>query len=330
VWVDVPIVGSPVFDAEYAITEIVDEDHFKTGWQPVASILALTTNAAAWPKPSGSNNGVTIYPLVAPPMGRSGNVTVNQSTFILNSTEGSLSQSPLNAPTVFNYFFPDYKFPGVLSNNGVDSPEFQLSTDTNLSNLTNSLTNMFIGTGGGNGNLNGLSSFNNGGGSVVMDIGSFINATDCADAGIPGLIDKLANILVGAPLEPLTKDVIRNTVIGGRIIAISTGNPCTVTTNFDHNRPITSPATTFPVTISGVTGGTFSPSINASYTATVTGLNTFTVPVNCTNITGLNVASAGFPIAFPMSPAPTNQQMRDRVRAIIHLIITSAEYAVQK
>ena len=74
-----------------------------------------------------------------------------------------------------------------------------------------------------------------------------------------------------------------------------------------------------------------SPAINATYTVTVTGPDTFTVPSNCTSISGLVLTNAGLPVNFPMnSPTPTNQQMRDRVRGIIHLIITSAEYAVQK
>lgn len=246
VWVDVPTgVASPVTDAEYTITETSDEDHFKTSRTPAS------TNGGVYPNPSGSNNGITIYPLVPPPLGRTGNVVINQSTFNLGSTESTLSQSPLNAPTVFNFFFPDYKFPGTLSNSGVDSPEFQLSTDTNLSNLTNSVTNMFIGTGGGNSNLNGLSSFNNGNGTVVADIGPFMVQGKTANAGIPALIDELAGILIGGPLEASTKTTIQNFV---------------------------SNTTYFPYT----------------------------------------------------SPTPTNQQMRDRVRAIIHLILTSAEYAVQK
>ncbi len=124
IWVDVPVVGNPLTDAEYAITTVTDEDHMKIGYLPVNS------NGGTYPKPSGSNNGVTIYPLVPPPLGRSGIVTINQSTFNLGSTDGTLTQSPLNAPTVFNFFFPDYKFPGTLSNNGLDSPEFQLTTDT--------------------------------------------------------------------------------------------------------------------------------------------------------------------------------------------------------
>ena len=337
VWVDVPVVGSPLSDGEFIISApitgsgiaAVDEDHFQTSYAPVGY-------GGTYPKPSGSNNGITLFPLVAPPMGRSGSVVVNQSTFVLGSTESSLSQSPLNSPTVFNYFFPNYKFPGVLSNSNLDSPEFQLTTDTNISNLTNSLTNMFIGTGGGNSNLNGLSSFNNGGGSIVMDIGAYLSTSKTSDAQIPALIDELASLLVGAPLDAATKTTIQNFILGLKINSIGTGSPCTITTNVPHNLALNPDGSvnvggTASVTISGVTGGTFSPAINATYTATITGANTFTVPSNCTSTSGLVLTSAGLPLYFPMSsPTPTNQQMRDRVRAIIHLITTSAEFAVQK
>ena len=53
--------------------------------------------------------------------------------------------------------------------------------------------------------------------------------------------------------------------------------------------------------------------------------------MNCSSTAGLNLTAAYAPLNFPYTtPTPTNLQMRDRVRAIIHLIITSAEYAVQK
>ena len=241
VWVDVPVIGSPLRDAVYAVSEVEDEDHFKTGYQPV------NANGGTYPKPSGSTNSVTIYPLVPPPTGRSGVVTINQSTYNLGGTDSTLTQSPLNSPTVFNFFYSDYKFPGGLANNGIDSPEFQLTTDTNVVNLTNSLVNMFIGTGGGNSNLNGLSSFNNGNGSVVMDIGGYM--TDVSNAAVPALVDQLGNLLIGGPLTTNTRNAIVSCVANN---------------------------TNFPYT------------------------------------------------------TPTPQQKRDRVRAIIHLIITSAEYAVQK
>ena len=262
-WSDAPVVGTPLTDAEYTMATVAgilnDEDHLATSYQPT------NMNGGTYPKPSGSTNSVTIYPLIPPVLGRSGVVTINASSFILSSTESTLTQSPLNSPTVFNYFFPTYKYPGVLANNGLDSPEFQLTTDTNVMTLTNTITNMLIGTGGGNGNVNGLMSFNNGGGSVVMDIGKdpisnpelppqFIYMSPdsrTANAGIPALVDDLASLLVGAPLDPTTRTTIINFVAN--------------TTNFPYTTPI-----------------------------------------------------------------PTNLQKRDRIRAIIHLILTSAEYAVQK
>lgn len=248
IWVDVPVIGTPVADAEYTITTVTDEDHFKTSYQPT------NLNGGTYPLPSGSTNSVTIWPLVPVPFGRSGVVTINQSTFSLGSTESTLTQSPLNAPTVFNFFFPDYKFPGSLANNGLDSPEFQLTTDTNVLNLTNSLTNMIIGTGGGNGNLNGLLSFNNGSGAVVLSVGSYMSNGKTSEGGIPNLVDELAILLTGATLDPATKTTIVNFV--------------------NHKN--------------------------------------------------------GSVLDYLPYTTPTNQQKRDRVRAIIHLIITSAEYAVQK
>jgi len=92
---------------------------------------------------------------------------------------------------------------------------------------------------------------NNGAGSVVMDIGTYMTDAQVGSAGLSTLIDNLANLLVGAPLETNTKSTIQTLV---------------------------SNTTYFP-------------------------LNT---------------------------PTGTEQQRRDRVRAIIHLILTSAEYAVQK
>lgn len=246
IWVDAPIVGFALTDAEYAVTTITDEDHFRTAMMP------NPTGGGTYPTASGSNNGVMIWPLVPAPLGRSGVVSVDQSSFNLGSTEATLTQTPLNAPTVFNYFFPDYKFPGDLANSGLDSPEFQLTTDTNVTNLTNNLTNMIIGTGGGNSNANGLSSFNNGSGSVVMSIAPYLTPNSrTSNAGIPALVDDLANLLVGAPLEAATKTAIVNFVA-----------------------------------------------------------NEANLPYNAVN--------------------PTNVEKRDRVRAIVHLIITSAEYAVQK
>src|SRR5262249_6763950 len=97
----------------YQVNAVPDETHF----------TVVTTNSA-----SQTQSSATVYPLVAPPLIRSGNVIVQSSTWHMNGTDSSLSQTPLSSPTVFNFFFPDYKFPGALASAGLTTPEFQLTS----------------------------------------------------------------------------------------------------------------------------------------------------------------------------------------------------------
>ncbi len=50
----------------------------------------------------------------------------------LESSEWSIDQSPLRAPTVFNFFEPNYSLPGAISQAGLYSPEFQIATETTV------------------------------------------------------------------------------------------------------------------------------------------------------------------------------------------------------
>lgn len=66
----------------------------------------------------------------------------------LNSTTTTVGQSPLAAPNVFNWFLPDYSPPGILSANGLLSPELQLANETSTVNATNFLYNGIYASGG--------------------------------------------------------------------------------------------------------------------------------------------------------------------------------------
>ncbi len=244
VWIDSGVATGGPYDGEFDVIGLIDNKTFTVTYP-----MVYPPPLGDYPGASGARNNVEVFPLRPAPTGRSGVVVLQSSTFSVGDTNTRLSQTPLNAPSVFNFFYPDYKYPGTLANNNLDSPEFQLSNDTDIAVLTNSLTKMFIGTGGSNDNLNGLSSFNDGGGSVVFDIGEFMTPAQTSNAGIFALIDKISDRLVGGPLTPGVRTAIRNTV------------------------------------------------------------------ANNTN--------------FPYS-TPTNQQMRDRVRAIIHQILITGEYAIQR
>src|ERR1041384_1576773 len=88
-------------------------------------------------------------------------------------SSSSLLQTPMNSPTVFNFYFPDYKFPGLLASAGLTTPEFQLTSDTGVVLQMNFLESGILNNVG---NTNGLSSFNNGNGAIVLDLGPWMTA----------------------------------------------------------------------------------------------------------------------------------------------------------
>ena len=128
----------------------------------------------------------------------------------MGSTNSTLAQTPLNAPTVFNFFYPDFQYPGNLAAANVTTPEFQLTTDTNVINLTNTVNSMILTSG----NTNGLSSFSNG--AILLDLGTYMNApySVSTTAGVSSLVDKLGDVLACGQLTPATKSAIVSFITG--------------------------------------------------------------------------------------------------------------------
>ncbi|MFM8392815.1 MAG: DUF1800 family protein, partial [Acidobacteriota bacterium] len=50
----------------------------------------------------------------------------------MDSPEWAIGQNPLRSPTVFNFFEPTYSQPGRLAAAGLNSPEFQITTETSV------------------------------------------------------------------------------------------------------------------------------------------------------------------------------------------------------
>jgi len=57
------------------------------------------------------------------------------------NTENTLGQAPLHAPTVFNFFEPNYVQPGALAASGLYAPEYQILNDTTAISQPNQLWN---------------------------------------------------------------------------------------------------------------------------------------------------------------------------------------------
>ena len=316
----------------------------------VESVVDLTTwtflvsSSVSGYAASQGINSVYQFPLVSQPVNRSGTINSRSSTYQLGNTDTNLEQSPLNADTVFNFFLPDYKFPGELAGAGLTTPEFQLTSETTTVRQANFLFNGVFNPG----TTNGFSSFSSGNNALVMDYSTWMtgNAANLglgapSNTGVPwthnqniaALVDQLATLLTANQMTPAVKEIVRD-FLGLPIASIGTGNPCVVNTVRPHGY-----ATGQTVFLSGVTGGTFSPtaafgSNSTGRVVTVVDPDTFTVTgVNCTAApSGTQVATAhASQVAYDQgSSNPSATQRRDRIRSILHLILTSPDFSVQR
>ena len=65
----------------------------------------------------------------------------NNGRFLFANPETNLAQAALRAPTVFNFFEPDFVQPGTLAAAGLVAPEYQIVTDTTAISTPNQLWN---------------------------------------------------------------------------------------------------------------------------------------------------------------------------------------------
>ena len=317
-------------DGEYVVDSVPDPNTF--------TVLTSTANAPS----TTSRNGMWMFPLVTQPVSRSGSVNKLSSTYQLNNTDADIDQAPLNADTVFNFYLPDYKFPGLLASQGITTPEFQTTAETTVVRQSNFFFNGIFNPA----DTNGISSFRTGQHALVLDFSPWA-VDDATNVGlllgapvsssvpwthnqnIARFIDHMSVLLTADQLSTSAKTLIRN-FVSMPITSIGTGNPCTVTTAAAHGY-----TTGDLVCISGVGTGTISPSLNSNSTAraiTVTGSNTFTMTgVNCTvaPTTYTNVHASQV-IYNQGSTTPGASERLDRLRSVIHLILSSPDYIIQR
>ena len=63
----------------------------------------------------------------------------------LGNPERELGQRPLGAPSVFNFFRPDYQHPGEIQNLGLVSPALQILNETLITSTTNLMNGLVFG-----------------------------------------------------------------------------------------------------------------------------------------------------------------------------------------
>ncbi len=199
--------------------------------------------------------------------------------FTVGNTDTSLGMTPMGSPTVFNFYLPDYQYPGEIAAAGLYTPEFQLTSDTTTIGQANYLYNGIFNPS----YTTGISSFNAGGADIAVDISPWMNIrpgsatpwTDNDPANSAGdnlrnFIREMSKLLMAGQMSTAMEDEIYNYV------------------TFRAN-PVSAP-------------------------------NTYT------NISYTNGATTSY------ATATTTQltHRRDRARSVIHLIVTSPQFTIQK
>lgn len=81
-----------------------------------------------------------------------GAVSVSSRRWGLSNPENSYQQRPLGAPTVFNFYEPDYQQPGAIADAGLYSPELAITNETTTISVANDLwTRIWVGYSATNG-----------------------------------------------------------------------------------------------------------------------------------------------------------------------------------
>ncbi len=117
--------------------------------------------------------------------------------FVIPDTTNVYGQAPLGAPTVFNFFEPDYSLPGALTDNGLFSPEFQIVTELSAVDIANHLHD---------GIRDGVSVRSN----QARRIRFNLNALTALAGDVEALLDYAETVLVGRRLEPETRTELAN------------------------------------------------------------------------------------------------------------------------
>jgi len=198
----------------YRVAQVFNNDGTGVRGNMQAVITAILTDYEA------RNSALLVQPgygKMREPMVRIANVLrscngfSNSGKWFIGKTDNTLSQTIFRSPTVFNFFTPGYAQPGLVQQNGIVSPEFQIIFETTIINAQNMLytgiyanynTNPVSGTG-----FRGDAY----GGDVYLDFSTAGNGlTNVAQSqGVGPLLDRVSLLLNGGPLDPNVKSRIQ-------------------------------------------------------------------------------------------------------------------------
>ena len=132
----------------YRVASVFDDNgHGKRGDLKAVLTAILTdyeARSAGWA--AGPDYGKQREPVIRlTNIMRAFHATSTQQNFPLVDTTDSLGESPLQAPSVFNFFAPAYTVPGKIAEKGLVAPEFQITTESTAISSANVMYDLIYG-----------------------------------------------------------------------------------------------------------------------------------------------------------------------------------------
>ncbi|MCW1885038.1 DUF1800 family protein [Luteolibacter flavescens] len=210
------VVKAILLDHEARSASMLTQPTFGKQREPVLRITAL---ARAFPSTDG-DPAVNLWKM-------------HTTSFVpaANHWQGDLNQTPLGAPSVFNFYRPDYQFPQMGAD--ITTPEFQLTTGTSVINQANFVHDAFFMWPPRSG-TQGLASFLQGNKIICMDLTPWMSLMASND--LDNLIDELNKRLMAGQFPAEGKQVIKDFVTNKTVSSSSTvvDNKVTITTSVPH------------------------------------------------------------------------------------------------
>jgi len=129
-----------------------------------------------------------------------------EGIFRFFNTDGLLAQAPLSAPSVFNFYRPNYRRPGEIRDLGLFSPEFQILNDNTALNMVNQLHNATF-----NADLDtpGISRMLGGPLATLGSHGLNLSTEKALAVADPAaFVDRLNLLLMGGTMSPAMRTVL--------------------------------------------------------------------------------------------------------------------------
>ncbi len=182
------VIKALLLDDEARNGHITQPRRFGKLREPVLKQSALWRALDAIPMATANNNGERVGPRV----------------YRYAASNADFAQRPLSALSVFNFFLPNFAQPGPIEAAGLVSPEFEILTDTTITDTTNALRGSIHERDATLSGARILTPSTAGRGNVLLDLGQEKALADDPEA----LINHLDLLLMAGQMSDTMRDAL--------------------------------------------------------------------------------------------------------------------------